>query len=805
MRFSAIAAILVFLFAFGYAQMLTTTAQTTASIQNYSCDDIKMLEEKYKKAIDEYNAMLQRCSEETIAADIDCEDRLISMKREIAVLENELIALRKKCAEEKKVREQVAKEVATETEVKPVPITPEVNCEKLPRIERDYERTKKTYLGLKKLCEIKAEQKEQSYEECMEEIKGKLEEYRKTLNELSELINKMKRVCEPQKVVTATVESRCEDLSEELKLIAERMEKAKIAGDKELYEELKRKYDVVRNELIKYCQKKEAKKEEEIEDEIIKCIRRVLAVNEQMSYEEAKKKCLMPYEEVKPVISICEKIRREIAALEEKLQVASEEDKAGIEKEIEILKEKFKHCIRRAPAKKIDPCREAKELRIKYERLKEYYEELLEKCSELSEDEEIEKCEAELKNIREKLAIIKKDVTRKEELCKREREKEIEKPDFCKKAEELEQAIQALKEKILETEKKVKTGEMPEDTLAEYNAELNALEERYKEAKEFCKRGEIPKEVIAEPCRWLRELKLLYEKLVKEYANNPNEEIAQKIKDVKERIEFFKEKCEQTPKTNISEITAYIEEKKEELAEKAVAEGTNLEDELKKLEEEKRKLVEEFTKKLKELEIKIYEVKKRIRFMKGSMEIDGVETEAKPTKLEIKKGEEKEEVEVRPQKDIIIIKHKGKEVRGDVELEYKQGVLYSTKSNKPLKVLPGEIRERGIVKKFELIDDGKLPKYRAEEERDGRFLGIIPIKIEVKREIDATTGRTLKEEKPWWSFLVAEANPQPSPKPEKPISESNPQPSPKPVAEANPQPSPKPEKPVAEANPQPSP
>jgi len=66
-----------------------------------------------------------------------------------------------------------------------------------------------------------------------------------------------------------------------------------------------------------------------------------------------------------------------------------------------------------------------------------------------------------------------------------------------------------------------------------------------------------------------------------------------------------------------------------------------------------------------------------------------------------------------------------------------------------------------VSEAVEVQDD--RPVYSLRIARRGMLLGFIPVTMEAVSSVDAETLVLVKEEKPWWGFLVSESNPQPSP------------------------------------------
>ncbi|MEM2948668.1 MAG: hypothetical protein QXY05_03760 [Candidatus Anstonellales archaeon] len=91
-------------------------------------------------------------------------------------------------------------------------------------------------------------------------------------------------------------------------------------------------------------------------------------------------------------------------------------------------------------------------------------------------------------------------------------------------------------------------------------------------------------------------------------------------------------------------------------------------------------------------------------------------------------------------------------------LEYKEQALVSTQSGKEIKVAPSvaveAIPAKAGIKSISVVDDGKSPAYEVTAVSTGNLFFVLPVQMEIKYRIDATDGKVISEEKPWWSFLV---------------------------------------------------
>ncbi len=116
--------------------------------------------------------------------------------------------------------------------------------------------------------------------------------------------------------------------------------------------------------------------------------------------------------------------------------------------------------------------------------------------------------------------------------------------------------------------------------------------------------------------------------------------------------------------------------------------------------------------------------------------------------------------------NVTIIHEKGKKImkHGNVSVELKTEVIVEgnkikLRNGKVINVTPEEVKVKvqhklERITKLELTEENGEPVYVAEGEEEGKLLGFIQVKMKVRVKVDAENGEVIKEEKPWWAFLV---------------------------------------------------
>lgn len=84
-----------------------------------------------------------------------------------------------------------------------------------------------------------------------------------------------------------------------------------------------------------------------------------------------------------------------------------------------------------------------------------------------------------------------------------------------------------------------------------------------------------------------------------------------------------------------------------------------------------------------------------------------------------------------------------------------------TENAKPVSILPDEAKNTAIasaelnsVATTELKTEEQTPIYSIQGIRNSKLLFFIPVSMKTTAKIDATDGRVISIQKPWWSFLA---------------------------------------------------
>ncbi|MFQ5531783.1 MAG: hypothetical protein ACE5ES_04170 [Candidatus Nanoarchaeia archaeon] len=167
-----------------------------------------------------------------------------------------------------------------------------------------------------------------------------------------------------------------------------------------------------------------------------------------------------------------------------------------------------------------------------------------------------------------------------------------------------------------------------------------------------------------------------------------------------------------------------------------------------------------------ERKIKIEDGKRKIEIRKRFIDEDGIRRE-----IRIKIEEKDEDGEYR-------IKLERKVRGGDLEVKTKLEVrdritgnesiisaILSNGEESRINFLPDEIHELALERlqarnlTFELEEetegDSSKAVYKVKTNKNGRFLGIIKLKMRIEGQIDPETGEFIGIDKPWWAFLVS--------------------------------------------------
>ncbi len=82
--------------------------------------------------------------------------------------------------------------------------------------------------------------------------------------------------------------------------------------------------------------------------------------------------------------------------------------------------------------------------------------------------------------------------------------------------------------------------------------------------------------------------------------------------------------------------------------------------------------------------------------------------------------------------------------------------IYAKVNDKELKIESLKLKFNATLKEAQLMVKNETPVYRIKVQRKAKILGIFPVEYEESSEINATNNEVIKEEKPWFSFLLFE-------------------------------------------------
>ena len=177
-----------------------------------------------------------------------------------------------------------------------------------------------------------------------------------------------------------------------------------------------------------------------------------------------------------------------------------------------------------------------------------------------------------------------------------------------------------------------------------------------------------------------------------------------------------------------------------------------LKSELSEIEEEKKRLITDFAQRMDELELRKVTIIKKLKINRDDVFLDDIKVQARPVRIDV----EGREVRIEPSSQGLTLIEGDVKVEGDVEFEYENKILIASKSRKPIRFLPSQVKGKvkGKFKEMKMVDE-EFPKYIARGEEEGRLLGFIRVNVATDYEINAENGDVLKEKKPWWKILVS--------------------------------------------------
>lgn len=334
----------------------------------------------------------------------------------------------------------------------------------------------------------------------------------------------------------------------------------------------------------------------------------------------------------------------------------------------------------------------------------------------------------------------------------------IETRSPCEEADVLKQTLEHLKEKTAYVEELVAKGEMEKSELEPYYKEYERLREKLEKMNSACQQGETIEET---PCVRLSKFGTIYREINdKMEATEDDEsriELKEKLAKILEEIAVLKQKCKSENLQGEQVESLYDVEKAYRAKQKIAVEATSGEDlvtELQNIEEAKKKLLEEFAQRMQELDARQTTIIKKLEIKGGSVYLDDIKSMATKIKVEVND----KDIELEPTGSGTAITDGDVHARGDISLEYANGVLKSSKSGKKIKVMPSELKNKTLknanLTNLGLIDDG-TPEYLVKSETEGKLLGIIQTTVVGEYRISAESGEVTGTDFPWWNVFVS--------------------------------------------------
>ncbi len=202
------------------------------------------------------------------------------------------------------------------------------------------------------------------------------------------------------------------------------------------------------------------------------------------------------------------------------------------------------------------------------------------------------------------------------------------------------------------------------------------------------------------------------------------------------------------------EISDYYREKMTGIMQK----NENLEGQLKSLKELRNEIDsligELLQRKGKADAAEIGQLVEKIEITPGKFKAGEVEVEALD-KIVSGKIQNRKAIEVQARKKSVVLKE------GALEVEASGITLSENGLNlggADVTVSPVEAANKvsAAPKRMRMMEENDRPVYKVDTEREGKILGIIPIKISRTSTVDAQSGEITKEESPWWSAIAKE-------------------------------------------------
>jgi len=332
--------------------------------------------------------------------------------------------------------------------------------------------------------------------------------------------------------------------------------------------------------------------------------------------------------------------------------------------------------------------------------------------------------------------------------------------DECEEYKEFEKIYNETYDEVKNVLALTAAGELNETDFQNFNKSLMTIKHRAEVLKKICYQR-----TVEPPCKELYALRMVRNSLenILEYQTDPEkiDRINKTIEELDYRISEAKKRCDlKTLKQELSKInrTQDLDESYEAAVQSVIENITegNMSDEeirqkIREINQEKLELVKDFVKRVHVLNLERQVLIHRLRVGK-KVEVNGVP--ANISKVNVVIGNKT--ITITPGSKIKITVS-NETAEADFELELVNNTLVDPATNKTIKILPNEIRNRMKKEKINKMSLQRIkgkPVYVVNAEKQGRLLGVIPVRMKVTHNVDPTTGNIDATIKPWWGFLV---------------------------------------------------
>ena len=331
--------------------------------------------------------------------------------------------------------------------------------------------------------------------------------------------------------------------------------------------------------------------------------------------------------------------------------------------------------------------------------------------------------------------------------------------DKCEQYRVFSGLLKQSEEELQNLEDLVNSGQLNESTVKKFEAQTEMLKERVEKLKYLC-----GTKTVEPPCKELYILTRVKDHL-QNLANLSNstesQRINQTIKQIEVRITQLKKLCSRTPVTtqvrevkSLQDLSDVYNARSEETIENITQKNftrQQLITKLRDLQNEKKELIKNFVTRMKELNLQRQNIIQRLRIGR-QVQVEGMKTNI--SKINVVIGNQS--ITITPGSKIKI-SVANETAEADIELELENNTLVDPTTNKTIKILPTQLKHkfrREKIRKMILKRLKNKPVYEVQASRPGRLLGFIPVTLNVKHDVDATSGNVELTVKPWWSFLV---------------------------------------------------